>query len=76
MATLTVQVDEEILAKATEVLARRASTVAEEVQATLRRVVEDEGPRKRSGESFRDFLESFRKYDTGGPYTRDEMNER
>jgi hypothetical protein len=76
MATLTVQVDEEILAKATEVLARRASTVAEEVQATLRKVAESETTERQPRESFAEFMARFPKFDTGGPYTHDEMNER
>jgi antitoxin component of RelBE/YafQ-DinJ toxin-antitoxin module len=76
MATLMVEIDDEVLSKATKVLARRDLNVDQVVQDTLRKVAEDEFPKKRNRESFRDFLESFRKYDTGGPYTRDEMNER
>jgi len=76
MATLTVQVDEEILSKAEEVLARRSSSVAEAVQETLRQVAESEAPEKKSGESFGEFMARFRKFDTGGPFTRDDMNER
>jgi hypothetical protein len=76
MATVTVQVDEEILAKATEVLARRASSVAQEVQETLRKVAEGETAEKRPKESFAEFMQRFPKFDTGGPYSRDEMNER
>jgi hypothetical protein len=76
MATLTIQVDEEILAKASEVLARRASSVAEEVRVTLRKLAESETPEKRPRESFAEFMARFPKFDTGGPYTRDELNER
>lgn len=76
MATLTVQIDEEILSKASEVLSRRASSVEQEVQETLRKVAESESIAKRPKESFAEFMARFPKFDTGGPFTRDELNER
>lgn len=76
MATLTVQIDEEILSKASEVLSRRASSVEQEVQETLRKVAESESIAKGPKESFAEFMARFPKFDTGGPFTRDELNER
>lgn len=72
MTTVTLQADEAVLTRAREVIAAQDMTLDEFFERALREVAS-------GGERMRRFDEAMgklRKYNTGGPYTRDEMNER
>jgi hypothetical protein len=72
MTTVTLKTDEHLLAIASEALARRNSSLEQVWEETLRRIAEGE----ERGRRFDETLARLDNVDLGGPYSRDEMNER
>jgi predicted transcriptional regulator len=83
MTTLTVHLEESLLKRTPEIAEARHATVDDVVADALQEVSQKWMNKTTDGESYeerRQRLEEAMKrysgYDTGGPYTRDEMNER
>ncbi len=72
MTTVTLHADEALLAKANEALARRQMTLDEMFEQALRQLTEGKERLVR----FDQALQSLKHIHSGGPYTRDELNER
>lgn len=72
MTTVTLHADETVLARAQEIIAAQDMTLDEFFERALREVA-GSGDRMRR---FDEAMVKLRKFETGGPYTRDEMNER
>lgn len=72
MTTVTLNTDESLLAKAEAAMARRKMSLDDLWAETLREVAAGE----ERARAFEAMMEQFRHFRTGGPYTRDELNER
>ena len=72
MTTVILQADEAILARAQEVITQQQMTLDEFFENALREVANRSERMRR----FDDAMQKLRKFRTGGPYTRDELNER
>ena len=82
MTTLTVQVDETLLQKTQALAKAKEASLDEFVLDLLKTAVDQNDPLNQAdspeerGRRWDDMMEQFGKYDTGGPFTRDELNER
>ena len=82
MTTLTIQLEEALLEKTQAIAKATDASLDEYVAGVLKSAVEqprmsaDKDSPEERGRRWDAFMADFGKYDTGGPYTRDEMNER
>jgi hypothetical protein len=72
MTTVMLKADEELLAKAEKAIAGQNVTLDDLFERTLREAAAGAERLQRHDE----MMDSLRHIDLGGPYTRDEMNER
>jgi predicted transcriptional regulator len=83
MTTLTVHLEDSLLKRTQEIAAARHATVDDVVadalkelpQTSLSQIASEETYEARF-QRFEKMLTKFSGFDTGGPFTRDEMNER
>ena len=71
MITVTLQTNEVLLASVSDAIARRHMTLDQVFDEALRRIAEDE----ERVHAFDEAMRSLGHIHSGGPYTRDEMNE-
>jgi|GEM_PF-1779305 len=83
MATVTLNLDEELSKVTQEMAEERHASVDEVILDLLQRAAAERRKPQSSQEAedarmqrWDEFMAQFPKFDTGGPYTRDEMNER
>jgi predicted transcriptional regulator len=83
MTTLTVHLEDDLLKRTQEIAESRHATVDDVVADALQEVSQKWVSRKPADETYEERRRRFEKvlarysgYDTGGPFTRDEMNER
>lgn len=72
MTTVTLHADEALLARATEVIARRAITLDQVFERALREVAEGHS----ASAAFDELMERLSYANAGRKFSRDEMNER
>ena len=72
MTTVTLHTDEELLAKAEKVLAKRGQTLDTFFASELVRLTDGE----LHSQEYRELMASLKHVDSGGKFTREEMNER
>ncbi len=72
MTTVTLKTDEGLLARAEAAMARQNLSLDDVWKEALLRIAADDERLSR----FDMAMEQLRHFDTGGPFTRDEMNER
>jgi hypothetical protein len=72
MKNITLSADADLIEKARAVAKSENTTL----NAAFREWLESYARRKGDVEAFREVMESLKHIDAGGPYTREEMNER
>ncbi len=82
MTTLTLQVEDALMEKTQAIAKSKEASLDEYVVDLLKSAVQQnqglersESPEER-GQRWDELLAKFGRYDTGGPFTRDELNER
>jgi len=72
MATVTVHIDEALLEKAGKTLAKRGQTLDAFLASELLRLTDGE----LHSQEYQELMASLKHVDSGGKFTREEMNER